>query len=95
MAQAKRAKYTSKGQRRNSKLHKPAAKEMTGNMNNAIREAFLSTNFPDGVRFSRLGAIVIKAASVAPKLTHEQQKGWSAHLSFKTFKVLQEQGVMA
>lgn len=94
MAQAKRAKYTSKGQRRNSKLHKPAVKEMTGNMNNAMREAFLNTDFPDNVHFSRLGAIIIKAVTVEPKLTHEQKKGWSAHLSFKTFKALQDQGVM-
>lgn len=94
MAQAKRAKYTSKGQRRNSNLHKPAAKAITGNLNTAMREAFLNTDFPAGVRFSRLGAIVIKAASVEPRLTQEQKKGWSAHLSFKTFKSLKNRGVM-
>jgi hypothetical protein len=95
MAQAKRAKYTSKGQRRNSKLHKPAPKAQVGNTNNAMREAFLNTDFPDGVRFSRLGAIIIRQASHEPKLTPEQQKGWSANLSFKTYQALKAKGVMA
>lgn len=89
-----RVKYTSKGQRRNCKLHKPAPKLVSGNFNTAIREAFLSAEFTDKIRFSRLGAIVIKAAQVEPKLTQEQAKGWSTKLSFRTFKSLESQGIL-
>lgn len=74
---------------------KPVAKGVSGNFNTAIREAFLATDFPDSVRFSRLGAIVIRAAQNVPKLTPEQTKGWSSKLSFRTFKKLQSEGVLA
>jgi hypothetical protein len=94
MAKASRAKYISKGQRRNSKLVKRHAAPIGGSTDNAMRTAFLSTSFPDAVRFSRMGSAIIKAAQNAPKLTHDQAKGWSAHLSFRTFKDLQAQGVM-
>lgn len=95
MAQAKRKQYVSKGQRRNSRLAAAIIKPIVGNLNTAIREAFLSTKLTDTVRFSRLGNICIKAVQHEPKLTREQEKGWSTNLSFRTFKSLQAQGVLA
>lgn len=93
---ARRANIVSKGKRISChKNHKPATKAIEGNLNTAMREAFLSTSFPDSIRFSRLGAIVIKAAQNIPKLTADQQRGWSTKLSFRTFKELQADGVLA
>jgi hypothetical protein len=73
---------------------KHAIKPVGGSTDNAMRTAFLSAQFPDSVRFSRLGSAIIKVAQVAPKLTHDQQRGWSTALSFRTFKALQDQGVL-
>lgn len=73
---------------------KHAIKAVGGSTDNAMRSAFMSADFPDSVRFSRLGSTIIKVAQVAPKLTHDQQRGWSTALSFRTFKALQDQGVL-
>jgi hypothetical protein len=99
MAQAKRKQYVSKGQRQNSRLvHRPA-KPVEGSQDNAMTCAMLGAKLTDNVRFSRLGAIIIKEVGKhvqhPPKQTHDQKRGWSAHLSFRTFKELQAQGVMA
>lgn len=94
MAKAKRKQYISKGQRRNSKLHKPAPKLVSGNFNTAIREAFLAADFPDRIRFSRLGQLVIHSATRIPKLSADLAKGWSTKLSFRTFQKLQADGIL-
>ena len=73
---------------------KHAQRAVGGSTDNAMRTAFLSTSFPDSVRFSRMGSAIIRAAQNIPKLTHDQAKGWSTNLSFRTFKSLQEQGVL-
>lgn len=74
---------------------KPAAKGVSGNLNTAIREAFLNTKITETMQFSRLGNIVIKAAQNEPRLSEDQKRGWSTKLSFRTFKALQAQGVLA
>lgn len=74
---------------------KPRAKIIMGSLDNAMREAFLSTHITETIQFSRLGNIVIKAALHPPKLTHEQAKGWSTKLSFRTFKALEAQGILS
>ncbi len=95
MAKAKRTKYISKGQRKNSKLKAAAPKPQVGNDNNAMRQAFLDTPFTDSVRFSRMGAIIIRAVQATVKRTPVQVRGWSANLSFRTYKALQTAGVLA
>lgn len=95
MAKHKAGKSVSKGLRiscHGNKRH--ACKPVGGNMNNAMREAMLNTNFSDSVRYSRLGAIMIRTLQAPVKLSQEQAKGWSTKLSFRTFKALQEQGVL-
>ena len=74
---------------------RPGSKPQVGNHNNAMRESFMETNMPDRIRFSRMGNAIIKAAQQPLKLTADQVKGWSTKLSFRTFKALQEQGVLA
>ena len=92
----KAGSHISKGQRTSCKgLVKQPAKPQVGNDNNAIRQAFLDTKFTDSVRYSRMGNAIIKAVQVPAKRTAEQIKGWSAKLSFRTFKALQDAGVMA
>lgn len=95
MAKHKPGKKLSKGQRKS--CHKLAAqphKAHVGNDNNAVKEAFLSAEFSDSVRFSAMGAAIIKAVQAPIRRTVEQARGWSAKLSFRTFKQLQEQGIM-
>lgn len=95
MAKAKRTKYISKGQRKNSKLKAAAPKPQVGNDNNAMREAFMVAPLTDSVRFSRMGNAIIKAAQAPVKRSAEAIRGWSAKLSFRTYKALQDAGVLA
>ena len=73
---------------------KPAAKGAAGNFNTAITEAFLSAEITEKIQFSRLVNIVISAAMRNQRPGHKD-KGWSTKLSFRTFKALQAQGVLA
>lgn len=94
MAKAKRAKYVSKGQRRNSRIHKKHERAVVGNLNNAMREAMGNAQVSASVVGSSLASICINALMKPVKLTQEQQRGWSAHLSFKTYQQLKEQGIL-
>lgn len=94
--QVSKAHHVSKGQRRSGGAIKAAIiKPVDGNLNTAMREAFLATELTDSVRYSRLGNLCIKAVQHEPKITREQEKGYSTSLSFRTFKALQAQGVLA
>lgn len=96
MAKHTIGKQVSKGQRLSGgAITKAAPTPFTGNMNNAMREALLNTQVDDNMRFSRLGNLAIKAIQHAPKASPAQNKGWSTNLSFRTFKVLQEQGFVS
>ena len=88
-----KAHKLSKGQRNSGgRVHRPAANQVEGDLNNQIRNAFLDTDFPDSIRFSRLGNLVIKSVQQEQRLTADQRKGHSYNLSFRTFKTLQAQG---
>lgn len=78
-----------------NKLVKQPAKPQVGNNNNAMREAMLSTKFTDSVRYSRMGNTIINVLQAPVKRTADEIKGWTAKLSFKTFKQLKEQGIVA
>lgn len=96
MAKHVKGKAVSKGERISCKGNvKAAPKQMTGNDNLVVKEAFLGAKFPASLAGSSLGAAIIKAAQAPVRKTQEQARGWSAKLSFRTFKALQEQGVMA
>lgn len=95
MAKHQKGKTVSAGKRIScNKLQAVAPKAQVGNQDNAIKGAFLNAKLTDNVRFSRLGAILIKAIQAPVKQTAEQARGWSAKLSFRTFKALQDQGVL-
>jgi hypothetical protein len=96
MAKHTKGKKISLGNQRSCrKLAKQPGKAQVGNDNNAIREAFMNTPMTDSVRFSRMGAIIIRAAQTPVKRTADAIKGWSAKLSFRTFNALKEQGVLS
>lgn len=95
MAKAKRPQYTSKGQRKNSKLKAAAPKPQVGNNNNTLREAFMNAKLSESVQYSYLGSAIIRAASKEVKRSADAVRGWSANLSFRTFKALQNQGILS
>jgi hypothetical protein len=94
MAKAKRTKYVSKGQRKNSKLKAAAPKPQVGDDHNAIKSAFLAAQINDSIRFSYMGNAIIKAVQAPVKRSADAIRGWSASLSFKTHKALKEQGIL-
>lgn len=96
MAKHKVGKKVSKKSRISCKGNsKPAVKPVVYSDNNAMREAFMVAPLTDSVRFSRMGAAIIKAAQAPVKRSAEALRGWSANLSFRTYKALQAAGVMA
>lgn len=96
MAKHINGKFVSKGSRNScNKLVKKPAITVGGSMYNAMREAFLNTAFPDAVRYSKLGQDIINAVQREPKLTADQQRGWSTKLSFRTFHQLKNAGILA
>lgn len=88
--------FVSKGQRVScygNIKHTPRA--VGGNNNNAMREAMHNARVDPSVIGSELATICINAIMNKPKLSSDQQRGWSAHLSFRTFNTLKEQGIMS
>lgn len=97
MAKAKRAKYVSKGQRRNSRIHKPHARAITGSLDNVMRTAFSNAqvlgDHTNGA-YRDLVDTCVHALKKPQRLSDDAKRGWSAHLSFRTYNELKAQGIM-
>jgi hypothetical protein len=64
---------------------------------NAIRQAFANAKV-SAARFAAvapLAGVISDALKRTPRLTRDQQRGWSTNISFRTYNALKNQGVLA
>lgn len=61
---------------------------------NAIRQAFANQT-ATCMNPTALAVLIRDALKRTPRLTRDQQRGWSTNISFRTYNALKNQGVLA
>lgn len=60
----------------------------------AIRNAFANSLRFTGKRCTAVESLIVTALGRSPRLSRDQQRGWSTKISFRTYNSLKNQGIL-